>query len=52
MAEGEKLVRMTLSAAAEKYGKARKIFDIMIDDKPYSVYSIDGYEHPNGRWNR
>ena len=44
MAEGEKLVRMTLSAAAEKYGKPRKIFDIMIDDKPYPVYSIDGYE--------
>ena len=51
MQETAKLVRMTLSAAAEKYGKPRKIFDIMIDDMPYPVYSIDGYEHPNGKWN-
>ena len=51
MEEGEKLIRMTLSEATEKYGNPRKIFDIMIDDKPYPVYSIDGYEHPNGKWN-
>lgn len=51
MGEGEKLVRMTLSDATEKYGKPRKIFDLMIDDEPYPVYSIDGYEHPNGKWN-
>jgi hypothetical protein len=51
MEETTKLVRMTLSEAGKKYGKPRKIFDIMIDDKPYPVYSIDGYEHPNGKWN-
>jgi hypothetical protein len=51
MEEKTKLIRMTLSAAAEKYGNPRKIFDIMIDDRPYPVYDIDGYEHPHGKWN-
>lgn len=53
--------RLTLEQAKAKFTKinpatgrdygVRKIFDILIDDKPYAVYDIDGYEHPNGHWN-
>jgi len=51
---------LTLSQALEKYGvkkentvgmKPHKIFDIMIYDDLYSVYSIEGYEHEYGKWN-
>ena len=51
MEENEKVITMTLSQAREKFGKARKAFEIMIDDTPYVVYDIDGYEHQNGKWN-
>jgi hypothetical protein len=51
MEENVKVIPMTLSQAREKFGKVRKAFDIIIDDKPYVVYDIDGYEHPNGKWN-
>jgi hypothetical protein len=53
--------RLTLQQAQEKFLKrndesgkvtgVRKIFDLMIDDRLYAVYDIDGYEHPNGHWN-
>jgi hypothetical protein len=43
--------RYTLKQAEEKFGKARKIFDIQIRDKLYPVYSIEGYEHGLGKWN-
>jgi len=53
--------RLTLQQAQEKFLKkndetgrvygVNKIFDLMIDDRLYAVYDIDGYEHPNGHWN-
>lgn len=52
--------RLTLNEAKEKFSKihengrdygVRKAFDITIDDKPYIVYSIEGYEHENGKLN-
>lgn len=43
--------RLTLEQAREKYNSVRKIFDILIGDRPYSVYSIDGYEHMLGKSN-
>lgn len=50
---------LTLEQAKEKYGKSEgapferihKIFDILIDNKPYPVYSIPGYEHMLGQSN-
>lgn len=41
---------LTLDQAKLEY-KPRKIFDILIRDKAYSVYSIDGYEHEHGKMN-
>jgi len=41
---------LTLEQAKVKY-KPRKIFDILIDDKPYTVYDIQEYEHDYGKWN-
>ena len=41
----------TLKQATEKFGKPRKIFDILIREKLYPVYSIEGYEHNLGKWN-
>jgi len=41
----------TLEQATEKFGKPRKIFDILIREKLYPVYSIEGYEHNLGKWN-
>ena len=41
---------LTLEQAKEKYNP-RKIFDILIRDKPYTVYDIEGYEHEYGKWN-
>jgi len=38
----------TLEQAVEKFGEARKIFEIQIQDKLYPVYSIEGYEHRLG----
>jgi hypothetical protein len=53
--------RLTLEQAKAKFSKVdeksgriygvRKAFDILIDDKPYTVYDINDYEHPNGHWN-
>jgi hypothetical protein len=53
--------RLTLEQAKTKFSKindetgrdygVRKAFEILIDDRPYIVYSIDGYDHPNGQWN-
>ncbi len=52
--------RLNLAEAKQKFSKihengrdygVRKIFEILIDDKPYQVYDIDGYEHENGKWN-
>jgi hypothetical protein len=40
--------RYTLEQAEEKFGKARKIFEIQIRDRLYPVYSIEGYEHQLG----
>jgi hypothetical protein len=50
---------LTLKEAKEKYGKSEgapfeqvhKIFDILIDNTPYPVYSIPGYEHQLGKSN-
>ena len=42
--------RLTLDKAKEKYN-TRKIFDILINDKPYTVYNIEEYEHEYGKWN-
>ena len=42
--------KMTLKEAKIEYNP-RKIFDILINDKPYTVYDIDGYEHEYGKWN-
>jgi len=50
---------LTLAQAQKKYGKSEgpliqklhKIFDIMINDKLYPVYSIPGYEHQLGKSN-
>ena len=50
---------LTLAQAQEKYGKSEgapferlhKIFDVMIDEKLYPVYSIPGYEHELGKSN-
>ena len=41
---------LTLEQAKVKYNP-RKIFDILIDHKPYTVYDIQGYEHEYGKWN-
>ena len=41
---------LTLEQAKEKYNPC-KIFDILIRDKPYTVYSIEGYDHEYGKWN-
>jgi hypothetical protein len=49
--------KLTLDQAIEKYhkpesfSKVHKIFDIMIDQKLYPVYSIPGYEHQLGESN-
>lgn len=61
MEENKPLERLTLAQAKEKFSKispetgreygVRKAFDIMIGDRLYPVYDIDGYEHPNGKWN-
>lgn len=42
--------RLTLDKAKEKYN-TRKIFDILINDKTYTVYNIEEYEHEYGKWN-
>jgi hypothetical protein len=50
---------LTLSQALEKYAKKgntvgvppHKIFDIMIYEELYPVYSIEEYEHEYGKWN-
>ena len=42
--------KMTLKEAKIEYNP-RKIFDILINDKPYTVYDIEGYEHEYGKWN-
>lgn len=41
---------LTLEQAKLKYSPI-KIFDILINDKPYTVYSIEGYEHDHGKYN-
>jgi hypothetical protein len=41
---------LTLSEAKEKY-RVRKAFVISIEDKPYQVYNIEGYEHKIGEMN-
>ena len=60
MRSNEDKKELTLSQALEKYGvkkentvgmKPHKIFDIMIYDDLYPVYSIEGYEHEYGKWN-
>lgn len=43
--------RLTISQVIEKGFKPRKVFLIMINDKPYQVWDIDNYEHQNGKWN-
>ena len=53
--------RLTLEQAKAKFTKiheesgreygVRKAFDLMIDDRPYGVYDIQDYHHPNGQWN-
>jgi hypothetical protein len=60
MQSNSKIERLTLAKAIIKYSQKtkegkefgiRKAFDILIDDIPYPVYSIEGYNHPNGEWN-
>jgi len=41
---------ITIEKAKEDYNP-RKAFQIMINDKPYQIWSIDGLEHENGKWN-
>ena len=41
---------MNLEEAKKQYDP-RRIFEIMINDVPYQVYSIEGYEHEYGKWN-
>jgi len=52
--------RLTLSQAKKKYSDihengrdygVRRAFEILINDKPYQVWDIAGYEHKNGEWN-
>jgi hypothetical protein len=42
---------LTLEQAKEKFNSVHKIFDILVEDKPYPVYSIEGYEHTLGKSN-
>lgn len=46
-------MNLKLKEAIEKYGEnsVRKIFDLMIGDKIYNVYSIEGYTHKLGEMN-